>query len=94
MEILTAKWLRIQGRVQGVGFRESLRQEAMRHDLTGWVRNCPDGTVEALIHGKAEAVALLIEWAHHGPRFAQVEKVDIQPAEPPFTNHFSIRFDA
>ncbi|MFZ5558003.1 MAG: acylphosphatase [Pseudomonadota bacterium] len=71
------KRLVIHGRVQGVGFRHSMRMEADRLGVTGWVRNRPDGTVEAAAHGSPEAVAALIRWAHVGPRLAQVTRVEV-----------------
>ena len=73
--------LRIHGRVQGVWFRESMRQEAERLQVAGWVRNTPDGKVEAVVQGKAEAVDALIEWAHKGPPLARVERVEISEAD-------------
>jgi acylphosphatase len=93
METVTAKRLLIHGRVQGVGYRESMRQEASRLGLSGWVRNRHDGTVEALVGGSAVAVESLIAWARRGPRFAQVEKVDIADAPASAGKGFSIVFE-
>jgi acylphosphatase len=73
--------LRIHGRVQGVWFRESMRLEAERLQVTVRVRNTPDGKVEAVIQGPAEAVAALIEWAHRGPPLARVDRVEIGEAD-------------
>jgi len=67
--------LRIHGRVQGVWYRESMRREAERLNVTGWVRNTPDGMVEAVVQGSAEAVDTLIEWARNGPPMARVERI-------------------
>ncbi len=67
--------LLIQGRVQGVWFRESMRCEAERLGVTGWVRNTPDGAVEAVAQGPDEAVDALIAWAHDGPPMARVERI-------------------
>lgn len=67
--------LLIQGRVQGVWFRESMRREAERLGVTGWVRNTPDGAVEAVAQGPAEAVDALIEWARSGPPMARVDGI-------------------
>ena len=67
--------LLIHGRVQGVWFRESMRREAERLGVTGWVRNAPDGSVEAVVQGSDEAVDALIAWAHAGPPMAQVERI-------------------
>ncbi len=70
--------LRISGRVQGVFFRESMRLRAEQLKVTGWVRNCADGTVEAIAQGDAFEVGRLIEWAQRGPDAAKVENVDIE----------------
>jgi acylphosphatase len=67
--------LKIQGRVQGVWFRESMRREAVRLGVNGWVCNRPDGSVEATAQGTANAVNALIDWAHSGPPLAQVQQV-------------------
>lgn len=71
-------WLRIKGRVQGVGFRYATVDEAMRLGLTGWVRNTPDGDVELVAEGDAERVRRIITWSHAGPPGAQVTDVDQQ----------------
>ena len=73
--------LRISGHVQGVYFRESMRQRAEQLKVTGWVRNCADGSVEAITQGDAFAVGRLIEWAQRGPGAAKVDKVDIESAD-------------
>ena len=67
MSIIT-RHLQIEGRVQGVGFRWSLHNKAMSLGLCGWVRNCSDGSVEALIRGEQDAVDALTVWAHQGAR--------------------------
>jgi acylphosphatase len=74
--------LRISGRVQGVGFRDALRSEALRLGVTGWVRNLAGGGVEALAQGAPAAVAALLEWARRGPPAARVERVECGPPEP------------
>jgi acylphosphatase len=76
-----AKHLKISGRVQGVGFRYSMREEAERLGVTGWVRNRRDGTVEAVVDGTTDAVDAILAWARRGPRGAQV--TDVQVAEIP-----------
>ncbi|MHB1092008.1 acylphosphatase [Thiobacillus sp.] len=73
--------LRIHGRVQGVWFRESMRIEAERLDVAGWVRNMPDGAVEAVIQGPAVAVEALIEWTRTGPPLARVDRVEVSEAQ-------------
>jgi acylphosphatase len=75
------KHLIVQGRVQGVGFRESMRSEAKRCGVTGWVRNRHDGTVEAVVHGSPGDVARILEWARRGPPAARVTSVDISDSE-------------
>jgi acylphosphatase len=73
--------LRIFGRVQGVFFREAMRERAEQLKVTGWVRNCSDGTVEAIAQGDAFKVGRLIEWAQRGPAAANVDKVEVEIAE-------------
>lgn len=72
-----SKRLKIYGLVQGVFFRESMSRQAQRLGIAGWVRNCRDGTVEAMIQGAPEAVSAMIEWAGTGPERARVERVEI-----------------
>ncbi len=81
---MKTQYLRIHGRVQGVWFRESMRIEAERLAVSGWVRNTPDGTVEAVVQGQASAVEALIAWAHRGPPLARVERVEISAADGSF----------
>ena len=66
---------RVQGRVQGVWFRESTRQQAESLGITGYAINCPDGSVEVLACGKREALGALAEWLQQGPPMAQVRSV-------------------
>ena len=72
----------IRGRVQGVGFRYWVEQQAMRHDLAGWVRNLGDGSVEALFSGPAEVVATMIASCRRGPASASVDAVEEQAGNP------------
>ena len=76
----------IEGRVQGVWFRDSTRTEATRLDLTGWVKNRFDGNVELVAEGPREKVEKLIEWCQHGPPMAHVIKVHEVKEE--FTGEF------
>jgi acylphosphatase len=68
--------IQVQGQVQGVGYRATLREEAMRRNVDGWVRNKDDGSVEALLQGDERAVRSVIEWAKIGPPRASVTSVD------------------
>ena len=72
---MASKHLRIYGRVQGVGYRQSMLKVATRLGLDGWVRNRRDGTVEALVCGPDDRVDQLIDWAQRGPAFASVTQV-------------------
>jgi acylphosphatase len=72
-----AKHLRIIGIVQGVGYRASFEAQARALRLSGWVRNCVDGSVEAMVSGDAEALKKIIDWARRGPRAARVDDVSI-----------------
>ncbi|WP_224365288.1 acylphosphatase [Hyalangium versicolor] len=73
--------LRIRGKVQGVFFRESSRQEASRLGLTGWVRNRDDGSVEAVAEGEPAALEEFIRWCHRGPQAARVTDVERSDGE-------------
>ncbi len=66
-----------------MGFRYACRQAAQAHGVTGWVRNCDDGTVEAVFEGEPVAVEALLSWCGRGPRQARVESVEVteRPAE-------------
>ena len=70
---MTAVDVVVRGRVQGVGFRFQLVEEAEELGVTGWVRNEPDGSVAAHFEGAADAVDRLVEWCRQGPRHAKVE---------------------
>jgi acylphosphatase len=73
--------LRIHGRVQGVWFRESMRAEAERLDVSGWVRNTPDGAVEAVVQGSAVAIEAMLAWARTGPPLARVDRVEVNETQ-------------
>jgi acylphosphatase len=70
--------LLISGRVQGVFYRASAQQEAMRLGLVGEVRNLPDGQVEAIVEGPKERVEEFIDWCRQGPPSADVENVRVR----------------
>ena len=73
-----------RGRVQGVWFRESMRIEAERLGVAGWVRNRLDGSVEAVVHGTPDAVERIIAWARQGPESAQVKALEVEDADGTF----------
>src|SRR3954452_12212395 len=74
--------VRITGLVQGVGYRAWVEHRARAHGLEGWVRNCRDGSVEALFAGPAEVVAEMIASCRRGPSLARVEAVQEESASP------------
>lgn len=86
----TALHLLISGRVQGVWYRESMRLEAERLGITGWVRNRSEGMVEAVVQGSNEAVAALLAWARRGPPAARVDDIVSTPVTGEFS-HFERR---
>lgn len=75
------------GLVQGVFFRDSCRREAQKSGVRGWVRNRPDGTVEALFEGSEDDVQRMLDWVRRGPAYARVERVDVIEEQP--TGHTS-----
>ena len=82
--------LQILGRVQGVWFRESMRQEAERLGVTGWVCNRADGSVEAVVQGSTDVVNALLAWTKTGPPMAHVERVIVSETQGQFS-HFEKR---
>lgn len=85
--------VKVFGLVQGVFFRHNTRLMAQKLGLKGWVRNAPDGTVEALFEGPREKVEEMIKWCHKGPPAAVVERVQVEWEEykGEFSD-FSIRY--
>jgi acylphosphatase len=76
----------IHGHVQGVWFRESMKQQAEQLGIKGWVKNRTDGCVEAVIQGNENAVAAMLAWTHCGPPLAKVTQVEQEVAEGEFTD--------
>lgn len=72
----------IEGKVQGVFFRDSTRKQASKLGVEGWVRNLPDGRVEAVFEGDPEAVDEILTWAETGPARARVEGMEVDEQEP------------
>ena len=82
--------VRIYGKVQGVWFRANTKEMADKLGIKGWVRNVPDGSVEAVFEGDDEAVEEIIKWCHHGPPLARVDKVEVSYEEPKGEKDFRI----
>ena len=80
----------VRGRVQGVWFRDSCRAEARRLGVHGWVRNLPDGRVEAAFEGEVDAVDEMTDWCRHGPPHATVTDVEIVDEQPEGDTTFRI----
>ncbi len=81
----------VEGRVQGVWFRESTRREAASVGVSGWVRNLPDGRVEAVFEGERDAVARIVAWSAHGPERAVVTSLEQFAEEPEGLARFEVR---
>jgi acylphosphatase len=88
---VNAKLLLIAGRVQGVGYRGWMAHKAAELGISGWVRNRPDGSVEALIAGEVASVEELSRLCRRGPRMAEVSSIDEDLAEPPEEPGFYLR---
>jgi acylphosphatase len=83
--------VRVTGRVQGVFFRGWTQDQANELGVTGWVRNCPDGSVEAHLSGEELAVQELVDRLHGGPPAAIVSHVDVTELEPQAGERFEVR---
>lgn len=86
-----ARHVTVTGRVQGVFFRAWAQRQADELDVTGWIRNCPDGRVDAHVEGEETAVAQMIERFRRGPPAAQVEDVRLWSVEPCDFDGFEVR---
>lgn len=80
----------VTGRVQGVFYRDTCRRTAIAHDVSGWVRNLPDGRVEAVFEGAPEAVGAMLAWAATGPERAVVTSVETHEETPEGLTGFRI----
>ena len=81
----------VHGFVQGVFFRDTVRRAAVGADVTGWVRNNRDGTVEAALEGEPAAVERVVDVCRTGPRGARVDRIEILEEPPEDAQGFSIR---
>jgi acylphosphatase len=81
----------VHGLVQGVWFRETTRIHATAAGVAGWVRNRPDGTVEAVFEGEEHAVERMLAFCRDGPRAARVERLEVRAEEPEGLLGFDVR---
>jgi acylphosphatase len=81
----------VHGHVQGVFFRDTTRRQASSHGVAGWVRNRPDGAVEAVFEGDPGAVEAMLAFCREGPRSARVDRVEVSEEEPEDLASFEIR---
>ncbi len=86
----SAVHLSVRGRVQGVYFRAGTEKSAKELGLTGWVRNCQDGSVEIHAEGTKEKIEKFIEWCRKGPVLASVKEIDIEWIAPKGLSSFEI----
>jgi acylphosphatase len=87
---MVRKRVTVHGRVQGVFFRDTTRRMADSRGVAGWVRNNPDGSVEAAFEGPEDAVEALVRFVREGPRGAVVERVEVADEEPEGLTAFQI----
>ncbi|MGH2663321.1 MAG: acylphosphatase [Actinomycetota bacterium] len=81
----------VTGQVQGVFFRYETRRRAQSEGLAGWVRNLPDGRVEAVFEGPEEAVERMVSWCRRGPGGAEVQHVEVTREDPEGLDRFEVR---
>ena len=81
----------VRGRVQGVGFRASCARRAIGAGVSGYVRNCADGSVEAVFEGHVPTVDALVAWCREGPAWAQVTGLELSDEEPSGGRSFDVR---
>ena len=80
----------VHGRVQGVFFRDSTRREAQRRGVAGWVRNCADGSVEAVFEGEPDMVEHMVWFVRNGPGSSDVARVNVDEEEPEDLRGFKV----
>ena len=88
---MTRKRVIVSGRVQGVFFRDTTRRRAQSAAVAGWVRNTPDGAVEAVFEGEQDAVEEMVEFSRRGPSRAEVAAVEVIDEEPEGLSGFEVR---
>lgn len=89
---MVTRQIRVRGRVQGVGYRAALQDEAQKLGLTGWVRNRSDGSVETLVQGSPEALDAIVSWAGRGPAGARVHALEVASLDDaPACTQFELR---
>jgi acylphosphatase len=81
----------VSGRVQGVFFRDTCRREALAAGVAGWVRNLPDGSVEAAFEGVPDAVERMVKWTRKGPPDAVVQHTTVIEEPPAGDDTFTVR---
>ena len=82
----------VSGNVQGVFFRQKTRDRARSRGVSGWVKNLPDGRVEAVFEGSEDAVDQMVEWCREGPPWADVTDMEVTREEPEGLDGFEVRF--
>lgn len=87
---MTRKRVKARGRVQGVFFRDATQREARAAGVSGWARNCADGTVEAVFEGDDDAVSRMVDFVHRGPGRAEVEDVEVVDESPEGLSGFDV----
>lgn len=88
---MTRRRVVVGGRVQGVFFRDTVRQRAEAAGIAGWITNCSDGRVEAVFEGDRDAVEQLVEFCRRGPSRAEVASVEVSEEEPEGLSGFEVR---
>jgi len=88
----SAFYVRVRGRVQGVGFRYSAVQEAHRLKINGWVRNDSNGDVEVWAEGPEGRVAAFLEWLQRGPRYSRVDSIEKNEKNPKGYYDFNVEY--